>query len=380
MGVFRDVLPVYLRRHDVSLAAIGWITGLYAAWSLKFLWSPLVDRFGERRLWIAAAMVAMASALALMSRLEPTDLDSLRPDSLLWWMIAGYCLSSATQDVAIDAYTIGIVDRGEEGPANAMRITAYRVALVAAGGGLLLLPRWIEWHGTFLFAAGLSLLMAGAVFLCPRVAVPLAARRVGWRSLRRWLGRSGALPMLAFVLLYRLGDLGMGPMVKPLWVDRGFSDEEIGLVNASLGALCTVVGAWLGAGFVSRYGIGSGLLVLGVFALLSNLGYAAAAALPEAGALAMYAASLVESLCAGLASAAFLSFLMRICEKDHAAVQYALLTSLYALPGAFAGMASGWLTERLDYAAYFALTAAIALPAFGFLPAARRWAADGPEA
>ncbi len=125
-------------------------------------------------------------------------------------------------------------------------------------------------------------------------------------------------------------------------------------------------------------GIGRSLWTLGVLALASNLAYAAAAGIPELGRSVVYAASIVESFCGGLATAAFLSFLMRICQKEHAAVQYALLTAVYALGGSLFAMPSGWFTERLDYAGYFALTAVFALPAFVFLPGARRWIGAEP--
>ena len=371
MGVFQKVLPVYFRRHDASLEELGLLHGLSLAWSLKLLWSPLVDRYGEKRQWIAAALALMTASLLLLAQLDPRQLNAL-----LWGVLAAYCLASATQDVAIDAYSIGLTDRGEEGPVNGMKAAAYRVAMVTAGAGLLLLPPWIGWSGAFGAAALISLGMAATVFGCPRVDRPSKERKPLWRPLRLWLSRSGAIPVLAFVALYRMGDLAMGPMLEPLWVDRGFSNQEIAFVSITLGALSIIAGAAVGATYVARFGITSGLLALGVFALASNLGYAAAAAFPGAPPWPMYSASIVESFCSGLAGAAFLSFLMRICQKEHAAVQYALLTAAYALVGRLLGMSSGWFTERIDYPAYFALTAVFALPAFLLLPAVRRWAGD----
>jgi PAT family beta-lactamase induction signal transducer AmpG len=153
-------------------------------------------------------------------------------------------------------------------------------------------------------------------------------------------------------------------------VDRGFSNEEIALVSKTLGIAAYVLGAILGGWGVYRMGITRGLWVFGALALFSNFGYSMAAAFPEFGRIGIYAAALTESLCSGLVSAAFLSYLMRICEREHAAVQYALLTAAYRLPGIPAASLSGFLTERLDYAVYFALTAAMALPAFAFLPRA----------
>lgn len=368
MGIYADVWPVFFRSAGVSRTDIGLLAGLSMAWSLKVLWSPLVDRFGERRQWIACCMIAMALCLLALSNVEVTQLSPL-----IWCVLALYCIASATQDIAIDAYTIGLVDRGEEGPANSMRVTAYRIGLIAAGGGLLFLPRWIGWNGTFGVAAALSALLAAAVYAAPAVAVPAASRKDVLGSLQRWLGQGGALPVLLFVLLYRVGDRAMGPMVKTFWVDRGFAYEEIASVSTTLGALATIAGAVIGGGVVARIGIGRALWTLGALALASNLAYAAAAWIPESGRAGVYAASVVESFCGGLATAAFLSFLMRICQKEHAAVQYALLTAVYAFAGSLVAMPSGWLADQLDYAGYFALTAVFALPAFAFLPGARRW-------
>ena len=212
--------------------------------------------------------------------------------------------------------------------------------------------------------------MAAAVFAAPRVAVPVRERWELWPPLKRWLGEPNGVAMILFVMLYRVGDLAMGPMLSAFWVDRGFSDEEIAVVSKALGIGAFVVGAILGGLGVYRMGIARSLWVFGALALLSNLGYATVAAFPELGRAGVYAAALIESFSGGLASAAFLSYLMNICQREHAAVQYALLTAAYRLPGIPAASLSGFLTERLDYAVYFALTAAMALPAFAFLPRA----------
>jgi len=376
-GVYWDLWPVYFRRQGIGLEAIGWLQALSLAWSLKVLWSPLVDRYGERRQWIVGCVLAMGACLIAVAGLDAT---SLGPS--LWLALAIFCIASATQDVAIDAYTIGLVERGQEGPANSVRAAAYRVGVIAAGGGLLLLPAQIGWPATFLAAAAACAALAAAARACPALPVPAATRRELARSLARWLARPGVAGAALFVLLYRVGDRAMGPMVQPFWVDRGFSDAEIASVRTTVGALATVAGAVVGGGVVARAGIARSLLALGALALASNLGYAAAAALPGSGRAGVYAASIVESACSGLATAAFLSFLMRACEKQHAAVQYALLYATSSLAGTLAAIPSGALAERLGYAAYFALTGLYAVPALALVPAGARWlatAADAPE-
>ena len=375
LALFRDLLPVWLLRHGVSIEAVGALSGLSLAWSLKFLWSPLVDRYGTYGRWIFAALVAMGALLFLFSASDAAGLGAL-----LVVAIGAFCAASATQDVAIDAYTIRLVERGHEGAANAVRISAYRVALILGGGGMLLLPSWIGWPATLRVAGAMLLAFAGLVVALTAGHDRSRPRRADASqipfidALRPWAARPKLRAVIFFVLLYRLADQAMGPMVKPFWVARGLSNEQIGLVSVTFGALATMAGGAAGGLFVERRGIPSGLLVLGVLALLSNLGYAAAAFWPESGRFGVYAASVVDSFCAGLAAAAFMAFLMRICDREHAAVQYACLTALYALPGWLAGMVSGWAVAHTSYAAWFVLTAAFGLPALLALPAARAWA------
>ncbi len=372
MGV-HDLWPIYLRRHGASLTEIGLLAALGSAWTLKVLWSPLVDRFGEARHWIAGSMAVMAAAIFWISQSDARSVSTA-----LWIAFWIYCLASATQDVAIDAYSIGITAHGEEGPVNSMKATAYRFGMLLASA-LLFLPRWIGWSGTFAVAALISVCMAAAAFTTPRIAVRDREQREFWPALKRWLDGNHAVAMLLFVMFYRIGDLAMGPMLSAFWVDRGFSDEEIAVVSKALGIGAYVLGAILGGWGVYRMGIARSLWAFGALALFSNLGYATVAAFPELGRAGVYAAALIESFCSGLASAAFLSYLMNICQREHAAVQYALLTAAYRLLGIPAASMSGFLTERLDYALYFALTAAMALPAFAFLPRAATRIDAGPR-
>jgi PAT family beta-lactamase induction signal transducer AmpG len=365
-----DVWPVYLRESGVDLDTIGRVSALSAAWALKVVWSPLVDRYGERHHWVAAALAVSALALLALARLEPAE--SARA---IFVAIAVVCLASATQDIAIDAYSIGLVQPGAEGPANAARVAAFRTALLLFGGGVLLLPGLVGWPATHQALAFAALGLALFALAVPRVPVPAAERRDLLGSFRGWRGR-GALPaVLGFVLLFRLPDLAMGPMVAPFWVDGGIPREEIALVKSGIGFGATLAGAALGGFLVRRLGIGRSLWAAGALAMVSNLGYAGAA-LAGGGRAAIFSASVAESLCSGVAAVGFMSFLMRICERAHAAVQYAALTSLGFLAGSLARGFSGMAAEQLGYAGFFAVTALLALPAFALLPAAARWARD----
>ncbi len=364
MGLFADLLPVYWTQSGVPLATIGALSGLGLAWAVKPLASPLVQRFGEHRQWISGAMAVVACVLFLGGAERPEPW-------MLWWGTGLLCAASAIQDIAIDAYTIGIVPRGDEGLANSVRITTYRGGVILAGTAPLLLATPLGWKAAHVLAAALAAAMALAIWFAPRVDVPAEARRDLVGSFRTWRGRGGLAGVLLFVLTYRVADLVMAPMLKPFWVDRGLSNEEIAFVATTLGTLATVGGAAVGGLIVTRLGIPRSLLLLGLFAMGSNLGYAAAASL--SGVVPIYLASLAESFCNGLAASGFLAFLMRICERQYAAVQYAVLTGAYAALGRLAGMASGWSVEQIGYAAFFAATAALALPALLLVPAARAW-------
>jgi PAT family beta-lactamase induction signal transducer AmpG len=224
------------------------------------------------------------------------------------------------------------------------------------------------------------------VLTCARwVAHPRAAPAVQealqgpmFGALMELLKRPGIMPILIFILLFKLADSSMGFMVKPFWVDSGFTATEIGLVSVNLGLGLSIAGGIVGGWYTDRAGIYRALWVLGLFQAVSNLGYALAAAVIPAAAtgatlllehrVLLYSASAIESFTGGLGTAAFLAFLMAIVNKQHAATEYALLSSVFALSRSFAGWAGGIGAQEMGYSAYFLLTFFLAFPAYFFLP------------
>jgi len=374
MGAYSSVFGFYFASQHVALASIGLLGSLRLAWSFKVVWSPIVERFGTRQQWIAGALIVMAGAFAAFAWLPPDPIGAA-----LWTALGVYCAASATQDIAIDAYTIGLVDRANLGPANAVRTAAYRVGMLASSTGLLLLPDRIGWDAAFLAGAALSLLLAAGLAVTPPISLPPAAERRPVEALLRWIKRPGAPWVIAFVLLFRIGDSAMGPMIAPFWHQRGINAAEYGTFAGFLGALLFVAGGVAAGAWMARAGMVRALWVTGALALVSNLGYAAVAEWPESGKLAVYAAGAIESATSGAVGAAFVAFLMSICDPRYAAVEYALVSSLYAAAGAMLAGASGWITEAVGYAGYFALTAAFAAPAFAFLSRAARWLEPAAE-
>jgi PAT family beta-lactamase induction signal transducer AmpG len=183
-----------------------------------------------------------------------------------------------------------------------------------------------------------------------------------------------------FVLTYKLGEFAIGPMVKPFWVDYGKSiwpvQEDlmfqIGLFPTTFGIVLSVVGALLGGAFISRYGIFHGVWILGLLQAVSNLGYSLVEWF-NLGRFGLYGASMFESLSGGLGTAAFLAFLMNVCQKEHATVQYAFLSSIFSLTGRLVGAISGLGAEKYGFGNYFAITFLLSMPAYLLLPWVRLW-------
>ncbi len=371
-GVAYDLWPVYFRRHGVSLVAIGMMSLLFMPWTLKLLWAPLVDRWGARQHWIGAALLVLGvSTLAVLPQ------DASHPGWAMWAALLLFTTASATQDIAVDAYAVDVITPENRGPVNGMRVSAARVAFVFGGGIALGIAGLAGWPLVWVALAALFLALAPAALASPRVALEETRRRNPIRPVLGWLLRWEMVPVLLFVPLFKLGDSTLGRMVKPFWVDRGYSDAEIGLVSVTGGVALTIVGALAGGWFVKRFGIFRSLLWLGIAQSAVNLGYVAVATLPLPRE-SIYVASLLESFGQGLGTAAFISFLTNLCDKEHAATQYALLSALFALTRDVAGAFTGIGVEKLGYATYFAFTILIAVPGLSLLPLLKRHIREAP--
>ena len=372
-GIAYDVWPVFFRVHGVSLREIGLMSLLSLPWSWKLLWAPLVDRYGSRQHWITACLFVLgATTLAVLPQ------DASQPSFLMWSLLLLFTTASATQDIAIDAYAVDVSTPKTVGSINGTRVSAARVALFIGGGGFLILADYTGWSFLWVALAATFLALGLAAWASPRVALESTERQHVLAPVLRWLLRWQMVPVVLFVLLFKVGDSTLGRMVKPFWVDRGYSLTEIGAISVTLGTVLTILGALAGGWIVNRIGIFRSLLWLGLGQLVSNLGYVVVAAidLPRE---SIYAASVIESFTQGLGTAAFLSFLMNLCDKEHAATQYAILSALFALTRDVAGAFTGIGVESLGYALFFALTTALALPGLALLPLIRPRIREGGD-
>lgn len=455
LGMFYDVFPVHFRTQGVELWKIGFMSLLGLAWTLKFLWAPAIDHYRHHRRWMFSVDLMMGCIMILFAM--HADFGPW-----VWFAIGAFTLLSATNDIAIDGYTIEMLNKKEMGLANGLRIGFYRVGMLASGF-VLILADYAGWAGTYIAAAvifgingliclraprekiqdssgGVSLghelkslvthpamfsavvaFMLGTLWLINRTTKWSADIQDFWLyafavggllifastlfinsskkiraeeestpltegpmfgALLEMLQRPYIVPVIIFVLIFKLGDSAMGFMIKPFWVDAGFSPTQIGLVSVNIGLVLSIAGGIIGGLYTDRVGIFKALWVLALWQAVSNLGYAWAASsvpLVDIGTpiamqhqLLMYAASATESFTGGLGTAAFLAFLMAIVNKRRSATEYALLSSIFALSRSVAGWAGGFGAEIMGYADYFLLTFFLAFPAFVLLPWAKK--------
>lgn len=363
-GIVNELLPLYMRVQNISLTNIGLVSAVSSAWTWKFLWSPAIDRFGTYRRWIAAALVVLIATIAAFAVVPP------EMTTLFFVIVAVVAFASATQDIAIDAMAVRITPERQLGYVNSIRVTSYRGAMIVAGGALAALTSVIGWQATFIVAAAIMGLALVTTMFLPHESGAATRHESPFRGMGQWLQRKHAFAFLAIAFIYRLGDAALVPMAKPFWVDKGFSTAEIGTVTTIIGLSFLIAGAFTGGFFISRIGIWHSLFWLGIVQVLSNALYAIAAAQPASQAM-FYGAVIVENFCSGLGTAAFLSFLMAICDREFAATQYALLTAAFAFTRFVIGSFSGVLAETMGYASYFWLTLILGIPGLMLLPLIR---------
>lgn len=406
-----STLSAWMREAGLSLSQIGYLSLFGTAYSLKFLWSPLVDRLplpvlsrllGRRRGWMLLSQIAVMAAIFKMSGSDPTTAVGL---SWLGVFAVATAFASATQDIVIDAYRVEILDRDQLAAGAGVVVFGYRVGMVAAGAGALLTADLYDWataYQTMAMLMGVGILTTllskeppvvendesraldaeADQFLARRAHLPPRVR-----TLVLWLYKAVAAPfmqfvrhnglkqaviILAFVALYRYTDALLGVMANPFYIDLGYTKSEIAQVSKVFGVLATLIGGLVGGVAVARLGLLPALVVFGVFEAGSNLGYAWLSTVADPTVLHLYGVIGVENLSGGMATAAFVAYLSSLCNVAYTATQYALLTSLTGFARTVLASVGGVLAENLGWTLFFLVTVAAVVPAFLLLLAMLR--------
>lgn len=369
LGLVWIAIPTWLAREGVDIRIIGLFTLAQAPWSFKFLWSPFMDRYrlplprlGRKLGWTLVAQVALLALTFVLG-----DVAS-RPDAI--WLIGtltlAIALASATQDIAIDAYAVEVLEPAEQGVAVGARTAIYRAAMFVAGGLAITLAGLWSWPLVFALLGLLYLPMLVITLLAPRSEIDRLAptpslRAAVWEPFVDFLRKSRALELLAFVVLYKLADNLAGALVRPFLVQVGFNDFDVGVATATIGLFATLAGTFLGGLLTTAIGLGHALWAFGALQILSNLGYVAIAAIGDNRPL-MYAAMGFESLTSGMGTGAFGVLLLRMTMKRFSATQYALFSSLFALPRILAGPVTGVMVDAMGWLDFFLFTIAVGIP------------------
>ncbi|MBI5920230.1 MAG: AmpG family muropeptide MFS transporter [Betaproteobacteria bacterium] len=370
-----NLVPAWLFTEGISLREIGALTLIQLPYTWKFLWSPLLDRyalpgFGRRRGWMLLTQAGLLLTIIGLGMLSPRlDLTQIILLAILLTLL------SSTQDIAIDAFRREILSDAELGLGNSVHVNAYRIAGLVPGSLSLILADHLPWSQVFWITALFMLpgMAMASLVSEPKLAKgkPKTLREAVVEPFREFIGRAGvreALLILGFIFFYKLGDSLCTALATPFYLSMGYSKTHIGLVAKHAGLWPAVIGGLAGGLWMVRLGINRALWLFGVVQLVSIFGFAWLAWLgPQASISAAQLIALatvigLEALGVGLGTAAFVAYIARATHPLYTATQFALFTSLAAVPRSFINAAAGWLVEQLGWFAFFLLCAALAVP------------------
>jgi PAT family beta-lactamase induction signal transducer AmpG len=370
--VLISLVPAWLRTEGVGLKEIGFFALIGLPYIWKFVWSPLLDRYslslftykpGLRRSWMLSTQVLLLVTIGTLGFLDP--LTQLWP---IAWLCLGIAFLSATQDIVLDAYRRQILSDQELGLGNSIHVNAYRVGGLIPGALSLVLSDFLPWETVFLITAafvlaGIALTLSIKEPPCTHQQ-PATLQAAIVEPFNEFFSRQGvqqALLILAFMLLYKLGDSMATALATPLYLDMGFSKTEIGIVAKQAALWPMIIGGIAGGILMLKIGINRALWLFGFVQIISILGFAVLARVGGG----LWLLGLVigfEYLGVGLGTAAFVAFIARTTNPAFAATQFALFTALTAVPRTVASAATGIIVEGVGWENFFYMCTLIAIP------------------
>jgi len=360
-----SVLQAWMKEEGVDLTVIGLMALVGIPYTVKFLWAPFLDRFrlpflGRRRGWLLIAQIALIFSIIALAFSNPKNSPWLM--ALAAFMVTFF---SASQDIVVDAYRREDLSDEELGLGSSLYINGYRVGMLLASGGGLILADHLSFQAVYLIMAACILPGVLTTLLAPEPVVdtapPETMKEAVMSPLVEYFSRSGAIWMLAFILFYKIGDTMASAMTTPFYLELGFSKTQIGTVVKLFGFWATIVGSLTGGVAMIRLGINRSLWIFGLLQALSTACFAVLArvgpALPVLSAVIAF-----ENLSSGMGTAAYAAFMASITHKKFTATQYALLSSLMGIPRVLASAPTGLMAKYLGWEAFFILCALMALP------------------
>ncbi|HEY8242579.1 MAG TPA: AmpG family muropeptide MFS transporter [Casimicrobiaceae bacterium] len=381
-----NLLPAWLRSEGVDLKSIGLFALIGLPYTWKFLWSPLLDRYaipwlGRRRGWMFAMHVALLASIPV--------LGLLRPQEDIWTiaaLAAVVAFFSASLDIALDAFRRELLPDAELGLGNSIYVNAYRISSLVPGSLALILADRMPWSWVFLVTA-LFMLPGLVMTLVVRepaatAAAPATLRDAVVEPFREFIQRSGwsqALVVIAFIFLYKLGDSMATALATPFYLDMGFTKTEIGIVAKNVGLWSSIVGGMLGGLWMVRIGINKGLWLFGWVQLVSILGFAWLAWLGRPDIVVLAVVIGFEALGVGLGTVAYVAYIARTTNPRFTATQFALFTSLSAVPRTVVNASTGWIVAQTGWFHFFLICTLLAAPGMALLLRVAPWNGDGEQ-
>jgi len=369
-------LQAWMAVEGVDLKTIGFFTLVGLPYAFKFFWAPLLDRYalpflGRRRGWILGTQLALMILIVMLGLTSPKNTP---------WLVALFALlltfTSASQDIVFDAYRTDVLREKERGLGAAVSVTGYRIAMLASGALALILAGPLGWRLTYLLMAGLMLIGMMATIFGPEpeetVRPPQSLKEAISGPLTEFFSRPAAWGFLALIILYKIGDAFAGSLTTAFLIrGPGFSIGEVGAINKGLGLMATIIGALYGGVMLARLGLYRSLMIFGILQAISNLSFMVLAYAGKVYSI-MVAAVAFENLAGGMGTAAFVAFLMALCDHRYTATQFALLSALASLGRIFVGPPSGYLSHEVGWVVFFFVTFLAALPGLALLYKMRR--------
>jgi len=371
-----SVLQAWMTDEGVDLGTIGLFALVGLPYTLKFLWAPLTDRycfpfFGRRRGWLITIQLALALSIAGLGWMQPAQTPFTV--AVVAWLLAFF---SASQDIVIDAYRRESLADNELGLGSALYVNGYRIGMLLASGGGLIMADLIGFSMVYQFMAVIMLVGILTTLFAPEPEIaagtPATLQDAVVQPFVDYFRRHHALLILLFILLYKVGDTMASHMTIPFYLDIGFSKTEIGAVVKLFGFWATIIGSIIGGVVILRTGIYRALWGFGILQALSTAGFAV---LAQVGYSLPWLAGVIafENLSAGMGTAAFVAFMASLTNKQFTATQYALLSSLMGIPRVIVAAPTGYFADWMGWTVFFTLCTLIAIPGLILLTRFRGW-------
>lgn len=369
-----STLTIWLAELGISKSTIGLFALIGTPYAIKFLWAPLIDampipfltkKLGKRRAWLLVSELCLVASILALGFSNPAT----HP-----WYTALFALlvaiSSATQDIVIDAYRVERLAPEQQGAGAAMVVFGYRIGMLISSAGTLYIASFISWPLTYAIMAAIIPL---GFLTSLQTGEPDHHIRPKTRKFTTWLKRAVIEPfsnfmqrsqwwlILCFIVLYKLGDAFAGIMTGPFLIDIGFAKTEIANIVKTYGLVATLAGAFIGGAMVEHRSMATSLLICGILQMLSNLMFVVQSHVGYDPLMLILTIS-VENIAGGMGTAAFVAFISRLCRREYTATQYALFSALAATGRTWLSASSGYMVDWLGWAEFFLFTTIIALP------------------